>query len=191
MDTFNHREIAQMIEDLNPHKNFKTIQHTDANWSALEQEARNPLAYDTNRCVKTKTPTLMQFDNHYGFVYRRFDGTSWHTQLCQLDTNNTPTGLTALQRTLKDNIDTIFALTHAEHTLKWITPIDKKTKKFDTRYQLLQFGSSWMCCIDDAIYASSTQRRPPNRSHTEITFSTHAEPVFSVALTREILNRLI
>lgn len=189
MELFDDRDIDQMIAELNPDINFKTVKHYDANWAALQQETKPK--FDTSRCVKTKTPTLMQFEKHYGFVYRRFDGTSWHTELRQIDTENRVRGLTPSQRTLKDNIDTIFALTTVEHKLRWITPTNKTSKEYDPRYQLLQFGSSWMCCINDEIYEASNTRRPPNRNHQEITFSTRQQPLFTLASTNKMLDKLI
>jgi hypothetical protein len=191
MQQFDDAEIDNMIAELNPDINFKTIKHHDSNWAALKQAAAENHRFDTSRCIKTKSPTLMQFERHYGFVYRRFDGSSWHTELCQVDTENKSRGLTPNQRLLKDNIDTIFALKRVEHKLKWITPTNKTSKEYDPRYQLLQFGSSWMCCINDEIYEASNTRQPPNRTHKEITFSTRSAPLFTIENTNKILDIII
>jgi len=191
MELFDPRDIDRMIAELNPDINFKTVKHYDANWAALQQETKSKFKFDTSRCVKTKTPTLMKFEKHYGFVYRRLDGASWHTELRQIDTENRVIGLTPSQRTLKDNIDTIFALTTFEHKLRWITPTNKTTKEYDPCYQLLQFGSSWMCCINDEIYEASNTRSQTNRNYQEITFSTRQQPLFTLASTNQLLDKLI
>jgi len=187
MDNFwlDDNEMAQMIAELNPQL-VKGKQY-DANWENLRREKSNPF----DNTVKTKTPKLLEHSKNYSFVYRRYDGAHWHTELREIDTEFKKVGLTPNQKRLKENIDTIFVLKHFEHKAVWITPIVKKTDAFDPIYQLVRIGLEWYCCIDDALYAISNSRTPNYKEYVEHTFSTREEPLFTLESTETILDRII
>lgn len=182
-------EIQEMLEELNPELKHSPITH-DANWAKLQKEQRNRVVYDMSRTEKTKSPTLLKHENHYSFVYRRFDGSTWHTELCAVDTKMTKAGLTPNQFRLRSNINTIMTLKRGPK-LEWITPETNKTFKFDSRYQLIRYENCWMCCIDDAVYMESNRRQQTYKDYTEITFSTKTAPVFTIDSTETILDRII
>lgn len=181
MDTWlDDSEVDALIQTLNPH--LQTGKQYDSNWELLKRE-RAPLI-DFERTVKTKSPTLLKFEHNYSFIYRRHDGAHWHTELREVDNVK---GLTSTQARLKDSIDSLLALTHSSIHLKWITPIDKRTKQFDPRYQLLTDGKIWYCCINDCVYEQSNCRYRADKGYAEITFSTNNPPVF----TQSSLNKLL
>lgn len=156
----------------------------DVNWQQLKQ-SRKP-KFDFHKTVKTQSPTLMLFEKHNGFVYRRWDGAHWHTELRQLDR---ALGLTSTQRRLKDSIDTLLVLKHAGFKLTWQTPLIKDSGDFDPRYQLLTDGEIWYCCINDKIYSQSNQRVRQDKGYTEITFSTRCDPIFTQHSVEQLLDK--
>ena len=176
-------EIDQLIAQLNPQ--LQTGKQYDANWEQLKRERKQKIDFD--RTTKTQSPTLMDFDSHQGFVYRRYDGAHWHTELRNLDRDLT--GLTPAQHTLKDLLDTLRVVTDLDVQTQWITPI-KESKTFDPRYQLIHTGKEWWCVINDCVYAESRRRRRENRGYTEITFSTKLEPVFTQQSLNTALDKI-
>lgn len=185
MTDFTDDEIANIIAQINP--DLSKGREYDANWQNLRRERTNP--FDT--VVKTKSPTLLEHQNSYSFVYRRYDGAHWHTELRYIDTEQRKVGLTREQRHLKDNIDTIWLYKNGPNKPVWITPIDQSTDQYDPRYQLIRIGAAWYCCIDNVIYETSNRRQPPNKEYHELTFSTRNEPVFSIESTEAILDKII
>ncbi len=161
----------------------------DANWENLKRESRRKI--DFEKAVKTKSPTLLQFESHYSFVYRRYDGSSWHTELRDLDTRIPKRGFTESQARLRENVNTLLALQHCDIQLQWFTPENKKTKHLDPRYQLIKGGDQWYCWINGAVYAESTRRHVDGRNYTEITFSTHNPFVFNLESTELKLNEFL
>lgn len=185
MDTWlDDKQIDAIIQELNPH--LQTGKGYDVNWENLKKE-RVPVI-DFERTIKTKSPTLLEFERNYSFVYRRYDGAHWHTELREIDSVK---GLTCVQRQLKDSIDTLLAVTHSEIQLKWRTPIVKKTNQFDPRYQLLTDGITWYCCINDCVYEQSNRRLKQDRGYTEITFSTRNDPVFTQSTVDALLDKYV
>jgi hypothetical protein len=183
MDTWlDEPDIDALIRELNP--SLQTGKDYDANWELLKRE-RVPLI-DFESTVKTQSPTLLEFERNYSFVYRRYDGAHWHTELREVDSVK---GLTTAQRQLKDSIDTLLALTHSGIHLKWRTPIVKKTNQFDPRYQLLTDGNTWYCCINDCVYEQSNRRQRKDKGYTEITFSTRKTPVFTQTTVDLLLDK--
>lgn len=186
---WNSKEIQSMIEELNPELKHKPVIH-DANWAALQREQGTNIRYDMTRCVKTRSPTLLQHQNHYSFTYRRFDGAHWHTELCAVDLQQPKAGLTPSQYELRDNINTIMALKDIPR-FQWLTPETQKTFAFDSRYQLLRYHNHWACCIDNAVYLESNRRQQKYKDYVEITFSTKNKPVFTIDSTKAILDKLL
>lgn len=180
------QEVDQLIKQLNPDLVGKEY---DANWEQLKR-SHTTSRYDFDRTVKTKTPTLLDFESHYSFLYRRSDGAHWHTELRDIDTEFHKQGLTSEQRRLKDNINTIFALKQFGSKCVWITPINKQNNCFDPTYQLLKIDDAWFCCIQEKIYAVSNTRTT-TRGYTEHTFSTKNNPLFTIESTEKILDRII
>jgi hypothetical protein len=163
----------------------------DANWAALLREKNQKNRYNTDAVVKTQTPTLLKFEKNYSFVYRRFDGAQWHTELREVDTEYRCHGFTEKQKRLKENVDYILSHSGFNYSAKWITPVIKKTNQLDPAYQLIQIGDSWLCCINNSIYENSSYRHQPTRSYAELTFSTKAKPLFTLESTETILDKLI
>ena len=160
----------------------------DANWEQLRNE-RKPLI-DLERTVKTQTPTLLEFDKHVSFTYRRWDGAHWHTELRNIDTK-APPALATEQRTLKDSIDTVLAVTHSTQKLSWYTPIDAQGR-YDPRYQLCKDANNkWYCCIDNSIYSCSNSRAKADRGYTQHTFSTREPAVFNQHTLDKLLGELL
>lgn len=182
-------EINDLIKQLNPDLEQGKIY--DANWQKLRREQQQKIFYPLDNCVKTQTPTLLDFETNYSFTYRRFDGAHWHTEIRDIDTKFRKQGLTPLQKQLKDNIDTIFALKNFERKPQWITPVDKKTDNYDPRYQMVKIGSVWLCCIDNCLYESSSRRERQDRGYYEIRFSTNRKPLFTKESTDKILDRIL
>lgn len=178
-------DIQKLVYELNPQ--LQTGKQFDENWEKLKRERSNPF----DKTVKTKSPTLLEFEKNYSFVYRRYDGAQWHTELRDIDTEYRKTGLTPDQHILKDRIDTIMVLSDGGFKIKWITPVDQTSDRYDPTYQLLMINGSWYCCINNKIYATSNSRKPPNREYVEHTFSTKNPPVFTLESTNEILDRLV
>jgi hypothetical protein len=187
MEDFSSDEIQDLIEQLNPDYQQHTGKDYDANWDKLRRERTDPFA----AVVKTKSPTLLQHPKNYSFVYRRYDGAHWHTELRSIDTEQRKVALTGEQKRLKDNIDTIWMYTNAPNKLVWHTPIDQSTDQYDPRYQLITIGAAWYCCIDNKIYETSNNRQPPNKAYQELTFSTAKPCVFSIQSTEAILDRIL
>jgi hypothetical protein len=176
------KDLDALTAQLNP--SLQTGLGVDYNLQQLRSERSQILDFSTT--VKTQTPTLLEFDKHWGFSYRRFDGASWHTELRDVYEDH---ALTSTQRQLKDAIDTLQVLAHTNLGLKWITPRNKN-QQYDPRYQLLRQGNTWYCCIDLKIYQESTRRRRVDRGFTEITFSTKEKPVFDIETIDALLDKV-
>lgn len=184
MDTWlDTEEVDKLIQELNPH--LQTGIQLDTNWQKLKLE-RKP-RYDFDKTVKSQSPTVMLFENNQGFVYRRWDGAHWHTELRDIDEG---TAFTASQRRLKDAIDTLQALTQ-NLNLKWITPLNKQSDSYDPRYQLVTQGDRWYCLIDNKLYEESNRRQQTGKTYTEITFSTRNKPIFDIDTINQLLDKLI
>jgi hypothetical protein len=179
---------AEDFETLSSNLNSKTIKHYDNHWDALKRES---LSRNLNPTVKTKSPILFDFGTHLGFCYRRFDGAAWHTETANIDTEQNSPSLTETQSRLRDNINTIMALTRQTFKIRWLTPYNNKTKTALNRYQIIQIDGDWACYIDNAVYAASRHTAKNNKNYTEIGFSTNEPPLFSLTQTEELLNRLI
>lgn len=186
---FSDREMHEILKQLNPGYGDEPRSY-DKNWAALQREQAERIQYDMNRCVRTASPTLLQHEKNYSFTYRRYDGAHWHTELCSVDLQQPKAGLTPSQYELRDNISTIMACTQHEN-FQWLTPETTKTFAFDSRYQLLRYGSAWYCCIDNAIYEESNRRQQKYKDYVEITFSTKNTPVFTIESTRATLDTLL
>jgi hypothetical protein len=178
--------IQQAIKELNPDLPMTKGRDYDANWENLRREKPNPF----DKTVKTKTPSLLEHPKNFSFVYRRYDGAHWHTELRDIDVEFAPTGLTGNQKKLKENIDTIFAIKSVDAKLIWITPTNK-SGDFDPRYQLVRLGNEWLCCINDALYECSNSRKQDYKEYVEHTFSTKNQPLFTLESTEAILDRII
>lgn len=178
-------EIDQLIEQLNPQQPQPTVTQ-DRNWQLLRQEShirRDPF----QQTVKTKTPSVLEFEKHSGFTYRRSDGAHWHTELRNLDPKKT--AFTPQQHVLKDLLNTVFALTQSEHKIEWMTPLTKQDE-FDPQYQLFKYNNEWYCLIDNCAYAASNSTVPRGKNYRQITFSTREQPVFTIEQLNKILDKL-
>jgi hypothetical protein len=177
-------KLTQQLNNIQP-----SAKTWDENWSKLKFEKQSHVIPDP--VLKTKTPTLMLFDSGgVAFNYRVFDGASWHTQLCVVDTEMHKTGFTSEQRRFVDNYMTIVALKQLP-TPKWITPERKDTFALDSQYQLMQCVDSWFCMIGTEIYEESNRRQQPGREYTEVTFSTRNKPLIDLQTTEKILDKII
>lgn len=168
--------IAQLNHTLPLPKDY------DQNWEALKRERANPFL----KCVRTQSPALMLFEKHQGFVYRRWDGAHWHTELRNLSEQ---TAFTPAQAQLRDSLQTVCAVGKLRLNLQWYTPVHERS--YDPRYQLIHTGTEWWCVIDNCVYAESTRRQPENRGYTEVRFSTRKSPVFTPAQLASALDALI
>lgn len=177
-------DIDAIIKQLNPHLNVG--KQYDTNWELLKQE--KPLHYDTEKTVKTQTPTLYVFEKNVGFSYRRHDGAHWHTELRELDPDKS--GLTPAQHRLRDSINTLANITNSDLPLTWMTPY-KKQGGFDPRYQILKTEDTWLCCINNKIYRASNCRTRKDKPLTEITFSTRNAPLFEQSQLDTLLDKLL
>lgn len=166
-------ELEQLTLELNPQLQLGTAK--DVNWQRLQLEQSTPRPlYDTQRTVRTKSPTLLDFDTHQGFVYRRWDGAHWHTETRNLTAQ---TGYTTQQALLLDSLRTVLAVGDVDLDIEVYTP--HKHEQLDTQYQLIKLNTEWMCVIGDSVYAESTRRTRDTRGYVEIAFSTRNEPVFT------------
>lgn len=179
-------EIETIIEQLNPQ--LQTGKAYDANWQLLKKENSQTEHYLLSGALKTQTPTLMLFDKHQGFVYRRWDGAHWHTELRNIQRGKT--AYSEQQSLLKDAWDTLLALTNTNIKTTWYTPYDKQGT-FDPRYQLIECDQTWYCFINNSVYEESNRRVKQARGYTEITFSTKCKPVFDLEMINQALDRLI
>jgi hypothetical protein len=180
-------DYQDYIKALNPELCWDNPpQYYDANVDRLRQERKQHYA----RVIKTQTPMIYVHAKHFSFSYKAFDGSSWTTQLRNIDVDKPRHGLTPQQHKLKDSLQTVLALSDAGIKLKWITPTTQDNQ-FDPTYQLLLIKDVWYCCIGDQFYAQSTVRTPPNRDHKEITFSTNNPPIFNQATVDALLDSMI
>jgi hypothetical protein len=177
-----------LIKALNTHIDFDSPkpQYHDVNWERLKQERHNPQC----AVVKTSTPKVYAHAKHFSFSYRAFDGISWTTELRNINVDKPTHGCTSEQVTLKDSLQTVFALADCSIRLKWITPTNAEGD-FDPRYQLLLINNTWYCLIGNEFYKQSNSTVPQNKTHQEITFSTRNPPAFTQASIDCILNDLI
>lgn len=175
-------ETDKIIRQLNPqlHKG----KQYDTNWELLKQE--KPLHYNTEKTVKTQTPRLYVFEKNVGFSYRRHDGAHWHTELRELDLDKC--GLTQAQHRLRDSINTLANVTNSDIKLTWITPY-LKSGAFDPRYQIIKTEDTWLCCIENKIYAASNRKERKDKAQIEITFSTTNKPVFEQSQLDTLLDK--
>lgn len=189
MDTWlDSEDFSKLIEELNPQLN--TVRDYDANWANLRREVAtkpDPFA----RTVRTRTPALLEFEKNYSFVYRRYDGAHWHTELRDVDIKYQKSALTSEQRRLRENLATILALKDCEYTPVWITPVDQRTDQYDPKYQLVRIHTLWYCWINGGLYEVSNTRKQPGKTYHEHTFSTRNKPVFTLESTESLLDKLL
>lgn len=189
---FDEQEINNLIEQLNPGYSVPVAAKIteDRNWNLLKQEKLQRDLFKP-KTVKNQTPTLLQFENHFSFMYKQHDGTSWETQLRNLETKVRSVALTETQRQLKENIQIILSRAEEEFKMTWITPTILKEKTFDPTYQLVRFNQDWCCCINNKIYSASRINTRSNRGYIEYGFSSTAKPLFTVEQTKKLVDRLI
>ena len=178
-------EQQQLILELNPHL-AKGVS-VDANWTRLQLERAKPKPrFDTTHTVQTQTPTVLEFESHNSFTYRRNDGAHWHTELRNLDNTR---GFAPEQAQFVDSFNTLLSVQQLE-SFKWHTPITPQGD-YDTRYQLAKRNNTWYCLIDLKLYKASTRRLREDRGYTEIQFSTRNTPIATLEQCEELLDILL